>query len=119
MTKIISDGIERKCWHCFESMEPTEEMYYSHCRMYKCPRCGAKFLWHEDPAMDGSYAQKHKYKGEHCFDSISMESDPECGVYGPKKYPDPPGPEGPFRKRIDGKSFRWHKGRGRWVLWET
>lgn len=114
----ISDEIERKCWNCFEPLEPTEELVNGgRNRVFQCPACGAKMLWVNEPLLNGSYAEKHALKGGG-HSGISMLNDPECSVFGPAKYPPPPGPDDPKRKRIDGKSFRWHAGRERWVLWE-
>lgn len=118
MVTKISNTIERKCWNCFEPLEPTEELANGgHHRVFKCSSCDAKMLWVNEPLMNGGHAEKHTLKGGG-HSGISMLNDPECNVFGPAKYPAPPGPNGPKRKRIDGKSFRWHAGRERWVLWE-
>ena len=98
-------------------MIPTEETFGA-CRFYECPKCKARYLWHEDPAMDGSYSEKHKDKKKGYISGLSLLSDPETGVFGEPRYPPPPGPNDPKRKRIDGKSFRWHEGKERWVLWK-
>jgi len=112
------DNIERPCWNCFEQMEPTEETF-ALSRIFKCPKCGARFLWLDKPTPNRTHAWKHYSEELGGHSLASMMNDPECDVCrNPPKYPPPPGLGEPTRKRIDGKSFRWHKGRERWVLWE-
>ena len=67
-------------------MRPTREFHYlgkTH-RIYRCVDCGNEQPWLENPKMDGSFAELHKYKDGSGFSILSMLSDPRIKWQGVK-----------------------------------
>ena len=127
----MTPPIERKCWACKRpGMEPAAPVVSGHTLwFFKCPHCGARFQWVKEPAMDGSYAEKHKDKDAPIgqgYSVNSMLSDPDCGVFSkprarrtrPPMQPPEVGKAGQvvFVEDEDGnRTHRWHWGRCEWV----
>jgi uncharacterized C2H2 Zn-finger protein len=118
---IFDDGVSRPCWACDmhgirTELVATADMLGGN-RWWKCPKCGARMQWVDNPAMDGSVAEKHKVKG--AFSTSSMLSDPDCTVYLPDTRAVYNGVEYGTPLFVydehGNKTHRWHWGRREWV----
>ena len=71
--------------HCLGRMRPTRMFYplsHKH-RIFRCCDCGHENPWLDDPFLDGSHGELHKFKNEEGHSGLSMLSDPV--FYPPKR----------------------------------